>query len=115
MPIGVLRTRAVDMVGDARSQDALLVLLLVLFYPEWLLPGWPDKSHCMVTSVLSNSLTKALPRSRHTGDTGMLGHRPAGTRGLFAHSRSQSPATQAADSGTRARQLQTLAPYSSVW
>lgn len=79
MPIGVLRSRAVDMVGDARSQDALLVLLLVLFYPGWLLPGWPDKSHCMVTSVLSNSLTKALPRSRHTGTQacwgiGLLGH-----------------------------------------
>lgn len=114
MPIGVLRTRAVNMVEDARSQDALLVLLLVLFDPGWLLPGWPDKSHCMVTSVLSNSLTKALPRSRHTGTQacwgiGLLGH------GACLPTLEPKAGTQAADNGTRARQLQTLAPYSSVW
>lgn len=39
---------------------------------EWLLSGWPDKSHCMVTSVLSNSLTKAL------SSPGTLGPRHAG-------------------------------------
>lgn len=42
----------------------------------WLLPGWPDKSHCMVTSVLSNSLTKALSRSRHTGTQAYWGIGP---------------------------------------
>lgn len=74
--IGILRTRAVDMVEDARSQDALLLLLLVLFYPGWLLPGWPDKSHYMVTLGLSNSLAKALPRSRHTETQACCGTAP---------------------------------------
>lgn len=67
----------------------------------------PDKSHCVVASVLSHNLTMALPRApwpRHTG-----------TQGLACPAWITEAGHQAADSGPRAGWLQTLGIHSSVW
>jgi hypothetical protein len=69
MSMRVLGTRAVGVVGwgvETRSQEAQLESQIL----EWPLPGSPDKSHCVVASVLSHNGSAHSTLAQAHWDTG---------------------------------------------